>query len=25
VLPRLAPNSCAIRNGDGSWQIVTPG
>lgn len=25
VLPRLAPNSCAIRNGDGTWQIVTPG
>lgn len=25
VLPRLAPNSCAIRNGDGTFQIVTPG
>lgn len=25
ILPRLAPNSCAIRNGDGTFQIVTPG
>ena len=25
VLPRLAPNSCAIHNSDGTWQIVTPG
>ena len=25
VLPQLAPNSCAIRNDDSSWQIVTPG
>ena len=25
VLPRLAQNSCVIRNNDGSWQIVTPG
>jgi hypothetical protein len=25
ILPRLAPNSCAIRNSDGSFQIVTPG
>lgn len=25
ILPRLAPNSCSIRNGDGTWQIVTPG
>ena len=25
VLPRLAPNSCAIRNADGTFQIVTPG
>ncbi|SDN32817.1 hypothetical protein SAMN05216196_101160 [Lutimaribacter pacificus] len=24
VLPRLAENSCVIRNRDGSWQIVTP-
>jgi len=25
VLPRLTPNSCAIRNKSGSWQIVTRG
>jgi len=25
VLPRLAPNSCAITNNNGTWQIVTPG
>lgn len=25
VLPRLGPNSCAIRNDDGSLQIVTQG
>lgn len=25
ILPRLSPNACAIRNGDGTWQIVTPG
>jgi hypothetical protein len=25
VLPLLAPNSCAIRNNDGTFQIVTPG
>lgn len=25
VLPRLAPNSCVIRNNDGTFQIVTPG
>lgn len=25
ILPRLAPNSCVIRNSDGTWQIVTPG
>lgn len=25
VLPRLSPNSCAIRNNDGTFQIVTPG
>ena len=24
VLPRLAENSCVIRNRDGTWQIVTP-
>ncbi len=24
TLPALAPNSCAIRYDDGSWQIVTP-
>lgn len=25
VLPRLAANSCAIKNGDGTFRIVTPG
>ena len=25
VMPRLAPNSCAIDNNNGTWQIVTPG
>jgi hypothetical protein len=25
VMPRLAPNSCAITNNNGTWQIVTPG
>ncbi len=25
IMPQLAPTSCAIRNNDGSWQIVTPG